>query len=152
VAEHVDADDLAQDLLMRILELAREGRGERIARPGAFLWVMARNAAMDRVRRARHAPRLSDAPTGPPDRPSDDDAIARLLDRAASSDAIARALRAAVADDDHLAVRVVAAWLDLADERGEAPTSREVAPRAGVSHTTVNHALARFRAYLAGTR
>jgi DNA-directed RNA polymerase specialized sigma24 family protein len=150
VAEHVDADDLAQDLLMRILELARDGRGERIERPGAFLWVMARNAAMDRVRRARHGPRLSDAPEGPPDRPADDDAIARLLDRDASSEAVERALRAAVAGEDHLTVRVVAAWLDLAEERGEPPSSRDVAPRAGVSHTTVNHALARFRGYLAG--
>jgi RNA polymerase sigma factor (sigma-70 family) len=146
LAEHVDADDLAQDLLVRLLEQSRSGRAAEIQRPGAFLWVVARNAAMDRVRRARRAPEPSDAPET---QPSDDDAIARLLDRAASSAAVTAALRAAVAAEDHVVVRVVAAWLDRAGELGEPPTSREIAPLAGVSHTTVNHALARFRAYLA---
>jgi hypothetical protein len=42
---------------------------------------------------------------------------------------------------------VVTVWLDMAQERGKEPSSRRVAERTGVSHTSVNQALRRFRSY-----
>jgi len=39
--------------------------------------------------------------------------------------------------------------LDYAEEHGVAPSTRELAPLLGVSHTSVAKALARFRALLA---
>jgi transcriptional regulator of aromatic amino acid metabolism len=76
-----------------------------------------------------------------------DDAIAALLDREATAASVQAALTAAVADGADLLAHVVASWLDLAEELGRPPSSREVAPRAGVSHTTVNTMLRELRGY-----
>ena len=143
-----DAADAAQDAILSLLEAAS---GERtradIQNPAAYLTWLARNRAIDRLRGAAHrtsAP-LEDRPAVP--QGEDDDAIAALLDRSATADTVALAMRAALDAGDELAVRVVTAWLDAAEELGDAPSSRQVAVGAGVSHTTVNQALRRFASY-----
>jgi hypothetical protein len=83
-------------------------------------------------------------PNGPP---SDDDEIARLLDRRADAERVRAALRESVADGRHDLVRIVRAWLNLASILGRAPSSREVGAQVGLSHTTVQTALAAFRDY-----
>jgi len=52
-----------------------------------------------------------------------------------------------VADGRHDLVRIVRAWLNLASMLGRAPSSREVGAQVGLSHTTVQTALAAFRDY-----
>jgi hypothetical protein len=84
------------------------------------------------------------APNTPP---SDDDEVARLLDRRADSERVRAALRQSVAEDRHDLVRIVRAWLNLASMLGRAPSSREVGAQVGLSHTTVQTALAAFRDY-----
>jgi len=144
-----DAADAAQDAILSLLESATRPRGSHadIQNPAAYLTWVARNRAIDRLRGSAHqtsAP-LQDRPSVP--RGHDDDAIAALLDRSATATSVAEAMRTALNMGDELAVRIVTAWLDEAQELGEAPTSRRVAVRAGVSHTTVNQALRRFAAY-----
>lgn len=144
-----DAADSAQDAIVSLLELAGPGEraGQEIRNPAAYLTWLARNRAIDRFRRRdfetpEDLERRGDAPRG-----DDDERIAALLDRAASAAAIEDAMRAALDAQDTLAVRVVTVWLDTAQALGKAPSSREVAQRAGVSHTSVNQALRRFRTY-----
>lgn len=78
----------------------------------------------------------------------EDDAIARLLESTATAATLSSALRAAATAGDTALVDVVAAWLDLAQELGYAPSSRQVAAEAVTSHTAVNVALRRLRSYL----
>jgi DNA-directed RNA polymerase specialized sigma24 family protein len=144
-----DAADAAQDALLSLLEVASEPDASQveIQNPAAYLMWLARNRAIDRMRTAAHrtsAP-LDQRPDTP--RGHDDDAIASLLDRSATASSVAVAMRAALDAQDDIAVRVITAWLDSAEELGEAPPSRLVAERANVSHTTVNHALRRFASY-----
>lgn len=144
-----DAADAAQDAILSLLETATRSEGTRadIQNPAAYLTWLARNRAIDRLRAASHqtAAPLEDRPSVPPG--DDDDAIAALLDRSATASSVAIAMRAALDAGDELAVRVVTAWLNVAEELGEAPPSRRVAIRADVSHTTVNQALRRFASY-----
>jgi DNA-directed RNA polymerase specialized sigma24 family protein len=118
-----------------------------VRRPGAFLNQLARNRTIDRLR--RHGRRDAElSPEVAATTPSRDDAIAAMLDASATATLVRAGLTAASGAKDHLTVRVITAWLDLADERDEPPNSREVAVRAEVSHTSVNTALKRFRDYL----
>jgi DNA-directed RNA polymerase specialized sigma24 family protein len=135
-----EALDLVDESIAR-LAAESKARGEGFAQAPGWLSNVARNLAVDRLRRQRH----ESAPNG--ERLSDD-ALAALLDREASSGTVYAAARRAVAAHDHQCVRIVAEWLDLANETGEAPSSRVVGERTGYSHTTVNAALARFRTYL----
>jgi RNA polymerase sigma factor (sigma-70 family) len=139
-----DAADGAQEVALSVIALGRNST--EIRNPAAYLTRLAQNRAVDELRRSRH--RDVALPTERAAQlPSDDDAIAALLEANATADAIRRAMRAAVEAQDHLALRVVSTWLDAAEELGKSPPSREVARRAGVSHTSVNQALKRFRSY-----
>jgi RNA polymerase sigma factor (sigma-70 family) len=144
----LEAEEAAQDVVLRIIELA-EDDGEALAgirNAGAYLTRLARNRAIDHLRRsARKDISLSDELSAT--LPSHDDAVAALLDSSASAATVRAAMRRAVEHDEQLTLRVVTTWLDLADELDEAPTSRQVADRVGVSHTSVNQALKRFRSY-----
>jgi DNA-directed RNA polymerase specialized sigma24 family protein len=139
-----DAADGAQEVALSVIALGP--KATEVRNPAAYLTRLAQNRAVDELRRSRHRDVML-----PTERaaqlPSDDDAIAALLEANATADAIRRAMRAAIEAQDHLALRVVSTWLDAADELGKPPPSREVARRAGVSHTSVNQALKRFRSY-----
>jgi hypothetical protein len=107
---------------------------------------MTRFAALDvvraqqRERRAHAALREGELPESEPQ-----DNIAALLDSSATEDAVRAAMRTAIARGDALTARTVTTWLDMADLLGRAPSTREVAEKAQISHTSVATALKRFR-------
>jgi DNA-directed RNA polymerase specialized sigma24 family protein len=144
----LQAEDAAQSAVVRFTAAVQRGGVRRETAP-QFLIEIARNLGKDLARkdfRGRELPTdwAEMAPNGPP---SDDDEIARLLDRRADSERVRAALRQSVADGRHDLVRIVRAWLNLASVLGRAPSSREVGAQVGLSHTTVQTALATFRDY-----
>lgn len=150
------SDDDAQEIVAGVLA-ETIGRGStagdtEVRQPGAYLFWTTRNRTLDRLRQASRHP-VDSLDNESLDRghgwySEDDDGISRMLDRRASSEIIDAALRAAVAANDGVVARVVAVWLELAEELGREPTSREVAPAAETSKTTVTNALRRFKSYL----
>lgn len=160
LASH-DAEELARDTVAALCERAADQA--TIKQPSAYLFSVARNRVHDAARRERHtkifeeSQRAEIADSPGPDAivrrrrrvySSEDDTIARLLDQRVSAQLIEDALRAAAAANDRLVMRVISAWLSLAQQLGRRPSSREVAPVAGVSHTSVQAALRRFRHYV----
>jgi DNA-directed RNA polymerase specialized sigma24 family protein len=141
-----DAADASQEAVIALLERTLDPSGDPVRNPAAFLTWLTRNRAIDRLR-AQTRQSLEPPETLTARMGSDDEAIARLFDRAASTERVEAALRVALEQGDALAVRVVTTWLDAAEASGQPPTSREVAAGAGVSHTSVNQALRRFRSY-----
>jgi DNA-directed RNA polymerase specialized sigma24 family protein len=139
-----DAADGAQEVALSVVALGP--KTTEVRNPAAYLTRIAQNLAVDELRRSRHKDVGLSAELAA-QLPSDDDAIAALLEANATAETIRCAMRAAVEAQDPLALRVVSTWLDAADELGKTPPSREVARRAGVSHTSVNQALKRFRSY-----
>jgi DNA-directed RNA polymerase specialized sigma24 family protein len=145
----VEVDDIAQETLARVFALARQVRSEPIANPAAYITRIAQHLAVDAVRRQgtltpdSHLVEGSSS-TGP-GRETSEAEIAALLDRSATQTTVSAAIGMALEQRDFVAVRVVTVWLDLADELGREPSSREVATKANTSHTTVNKALARLR-------
>lgn len=143
-----EAEDIIHDVLLSVLERAgeRHARPSSVERPGAYLITAARNRVLDRLRRSyrRDLP-LAEEDEG--DLALDDDYVAAILDAHATAMTVNAAMRRAVEVGDHVAVRVAATWLDLAETWGTPPASRQVAQRAAVSHTTVNKALNRLRSY-----
>ncbi len=146
-AEEIAAETVAETFLRTT------AHDRQVSQPAAYLFWTTRNRVIDRRRRARvreHAEMSVDDVERVSHHyfSAEDDAITRLLDRHASVELVQDALRAASAAGDHLLVRIVTTWLNVAAELGHAPSSREVAPRAEVSHTSVNQALRRLRDYL----
>lgn len=147
----IDAEDIAQETLTRIVAIRKDGP-RLVANPAGYITRIAQHLAVDAVRRQAIVSANSElvASASAPGESEDD--IAALLDRSATQATIAAAIGVALRERDHMAVRVVTIWLDLADELKREPTSREVATRAHASHTTVIKALARLRALLASER
>jgi DNA-directed RNA polymerase specialized sigma24 family protein len=145
-----DAEEVVVGAVERLFELrvsTPEAERTEIENPVGYLVTMARHRAIDRLRRARAASERDEVLRRESMPTVTDDDIAALLDRQSTVHEIQTAIRAAVEAGDDLTVRVVAAWLNLAAELGVEPVSREVAAAAGVSHTSVNQALRRFRTY-----
>jgi DNA-directed RNA polymerase specialized sigma24 family protein len=145
----LQAEDAAQSAVVRFTVAVQRGGVRRETAP-QFLIEIARNLGKDLARkdfRARELPTewAEMALSGPA---SEDDEVARLLDRRADSERVRAAMRQSVADGRHDLVRIVRAWLNLASMLGRAPSSREVGAQVGLSHTTVQAALAAFREYL----
>jgi DNA-directed RNA polymerase specialized sigma24 family protein len=139
-----DPEDVAAESVARFIEAAGAGSVDPGRRPAAYITRIAQHAAIDRLRRTGRLQPLDDASeTGD----SDDEAIVRLLDRDATGRLVSDAIGAANDAGDHVVVQIITYWLDLA-RCDQAPSSRVVARRAGVSHWTVNQALQRFRNYL----
>ena len=133
--------------MVRLLDRPVPAHGAEIVNAWAYLVAATRNAAVDALRtrqrqRALTLRALSDVPRFP------DDAVAALLDRDATHAAVLAAIKRGIEDRDPSTVRIITIWLDLADELQRAPSTREVAVRAGVSHTTVATALKRFKTLL----
>jgi DNA-directed RNA polymerase specialized sigma24 family protein len=144
----LQAEDAAQSAVVRFTAAVQRGGVRRETAP-QFLIEIARNLGKDLARkdfRGRELP-TDWAEMAPNTPPSDDDEVARLLDRRADSERVRAALRQSVAEDRHDLVRIVRAWLNLASMLGRAPSSREVGAQVGLSHTTVQTALAAFRDY-----
>lgn len=161
LASH-DADELASDTVAFFYERAADP-AMKIEEPCAYLFTMVRHRVHDVGRRTQRRRTRDDLlrdeiPDSSGARPrarrrrrvysSEDDAIARLYDQLMSAQLIEDALRAAAAADDRLVMRVIEVWLTLSGQLGHAPSSREVEAVAGVSHTSVQTALRRFRHYV----
>jgi RNA polymerase sigma factor (sigma-70 family) len=142
-----EADDASQEVALKLMSLGDALHD--IDNPAAYLTRLARNHAIDELRRQgrRSSANVELSPRLANQIPAGDDAIAALLAESATAQVIRHAMRGAIDAQDHLVLRIVSTWLDIADEIGDAPASRLVAERVGVSHTSVNQALKRFRRY-----
>jgi DNA-directed RNA polymerase specialized sigma24 family protein len=138
-----EAWELASEAVTRLVSL----RETEVRNAGAYLTVVAWHLAVDRLR-AKAKVDLRPGDEIDSAAPAEDPRLAALLEASADVDEVRAGMRAAIDDGNWATARVVAAWLDLASELGHAPSSRAVGSRAGVSHTTVNALLRRFRAYL----
>lgn len=138
-----DAEDAAAEAIERLVVAARDGRLDLDDRPGSYLLTVARRVAVDQWRRHGAREELTDQP---PEQATDDEVI-RMLDADATGARIQAALRRAYEEDVAMSL-VIRTWLDMAWESGSEPSTRAVGERAGVSHSTVVRALARFREYL----
>lgn len=147
-------DDDAEEIVAGVLAetISRTAaQNDAVREPAAYLFWTTRNRALDHLRRAKRHPTESldeRVDAGKPWHSDEDDAIVRMLEQGATTEIVESALRAAVAANDLVVARVVSVWIELAEAFGRAPTSREVAPAADTSHTTVGNALRRFTRYL----
>jgi DNA-directed RNA polymerase specialized sigma24 family protein len=136
----VEAQEVASEAMVKFLRAVRQGR---VARPAAgYLIQIAKNEAASRLRMRDPLPEPSEGYG------EDDEDIDRLLETTAAGTAVESAFKTAAERRDATVFRVVMAWLDMAAVLDRGPTLREVAAKAGVSHTGARNALQRFREYL----
>ncbi|MGI8684582.1 MAG: sigma-70 family RNA polymerase sigma factor [Acidimicrobiales bacterium] len=138
-----DLEEVVASALVRFVGAVTGGALDPDRSAAAYLTVVARNSAIDLLRAKKHVERSADwrlASAG-----AEDETVEALTDAMTAHDVVRPALRKAAAAGEHSVVRVVAEWLDLAAEQGRAPTTREVAAVAGMSHMSVSRALRRFR-------
>lgn len=139
----LDPDDVVQGMLTRLLEQSERLARTPVEHAWGYLLGATRNAAIDVIRARKRQRQVPLDAAGEPS--SSEDAIAQLIDQDASHSAVVTTLQTYVAAGDKSTVRIITIWLDLADELGRAPSTREVAAHTGVSHTSVANALTRFR-------
>ena len=134
------------EAIVRFLSALNE-RGEFVAADSALAYIrsIASNALIDMLRRERVAQRRLPAAAYIP---AGDDAISRFIDATATSDVIEALLAELAENGDHVATRVINAFLALAEKHEREPTSREVAAESDVSHTAVAKVLSRLRTSL----
>ncbi len=143
VFRDLDADDVVQNMLTRLVQNKERLAGADIDSAWAYLIGATRNAALDAIRARSRRPEAGSDTL--PEQAAPEDAIAALVDRNATHAAVVHAQKTLIEAGDDLVVPIITVWLDLADALGEAPSTREVAGHTGVSHTTVADALKRFR-------
>ena len=139
--------ELADQALMRFVQAAHAKRIDKNRKPAAYMTTIARNLALSSLRDAKRHQMLDENRSV---QDLADDTIAAMLDANADESAVKAAVSRAALNGDHTTVRVITAWLDLASKNGYAPATRDVGSEAGVSHTTVQECLKRFRIYLSG--
>jgi DNA-directed RNA polymerase specialized sigma24 family protein len=146
-----EREEVVNDAVMRLIDMAGRGRLDPGRPAGALLRVIADHLAIDALRRRA---RTSGTPFDEAVHGGavDDESLSALLDRSAASADVRRALRACADEGRHELVRVITNWIALAAATGDAPTTREVAERVGVSHMTVQRALTAFGERLAAGR
>ena len=143
----IDADDVVQSTIARLLHRPERIAADEIENPWGYLVGAARNAAIDAIRKRKRRREVEiDAV---PDSAAPEDSVAELVERNATHAAVVAAMRELVDAGDDFVVPIVTKWLDVADELGRAPSTRQVAARTDVSHTSVATALRRFRDTLA---
>ena len=146
-AENREPQDIAQEAMTRFLRAVGAGRVDPDHSPAGYLLTIAMNVVRDDIRTA--TPPTVVLTEGTPVPLTDIDHVTQLLDRIASADSVRRGLERAYENRDRMVLDVVRAWLDLAYQLGEAPSSRVVAEEVGVSKSTVANVLSRFKGYLA---
>jgi RNA polymerase sigma factor (sigma-70 family) len=140
----LDAEDLAQATMAALL--AKAATLPPIESPWAYIARSARHRAIDQLRDRRRRQQVPLEQAG--EQPAQHDSLLELIERSASRESVAASLRAGLLAGDRLMVLVVTQWLDIAEREGRSPSSRDLAPIVGVSHTSVAKALARFRRVL----
>lgn len=150
----VDAAEVAAETLEDVYVRSLDPAKPAIDKPTSYLFWATRNRAIGRLRKVNKLGESefdvsADAMYGQRYYSPQDEAIVGLLGLDSSAAQVEDALRVAKAVGDSLTYRVVLAWLDLAESQTKTPSSRDVGRALGVSHTSVNQALRRFRDYLA---
>jgi DNA-directed RNA polymerase specialized sigma24 family protein len=140
----LDPDDLAQITLLRLLYGKSVPGAAAVGNPRAYAHRIARNAALDALK-ARSRRRESDLDEAA-ERAAPFDAITALVDHSVSHAQVVSAMRRLIQGEEARVVRIITLWLDVAEEIGRTPSTRVVAARGRVSHTSVANALKRFRA------
>jgi DNA-directed RNA polymerase specialized sigma24 family protein len=144
-----DSEEVCAEAVARLIDVAKRDGLDPSRPPGAWLRVVADHLAIDALRRtARSATVTFDEQRHAG--ASEDDRLAALLDRSAAAADVRRAIREAGDAEEMDVVNVIATWIGLAAANGEAPSSREVGDRLGVSHMTVQRALRSFGQRLSG--
>lgn len=137
-----EIDDIVDAAIEKYLVAIDKGAELRPETALAYLRRIARNEAIDRLRKSRHHHPMV---VGERDTTESDDSIARVVDARADAQLIEALLEQAARSGDRLTTRVMNAFLNLAEAMNGPPSSRLVARRAGVSHTTVLSVLAALR-------
>lgn len=143
LASHHDYLEVVDSAIEKFL---RASQGGHVKPPTALAYLRAivRHTAIDAATATRVFPvedLLEDAAMAP----SDDEAIARFLDAHATTEVVHELLTESAEIGDKIATRVINAFLTAAENLGVEPTTRVVANRAGVSHTTVQNVLRRLQ-------
>jgi hypothetical protein len=151
----VDREEAIDEALLDFLAAAHGGSVDAEKSPGGYLVVATQRKLLSRLRRARSAP-LSDELLATI---ADDSelVLARIVSEHAGASApddearelVADAMRRARLARRYAVIRVVTAWLDIAERTGRTPTSAEVAERAGGTPAAARKGMERFREYLA---
>jgi DNA-directed RNA polymerase specialized sigma24 family protein len=135
-----DAEDMADQAIARFVTSAY--RVDPSANPAGYLVQTALHIAIDfgrsRAAEQRLVERLENRVMNDPSPGTEE-----LLQRMDSQSTVRQAIRDAVLAEDIVASRVLTSFLDLASS-GRAPSLREVARRAGVSHVAVMAAYRRI--------
>lgn len=122
VGDAATAEDLLQEVFLRVVRAAGEWKGE--ARFSTWLYTIARNLCTDQARRAVHRRAQSlDAPAG---RPGADDSGPILMDRVAAGRSAGRGQPEDAAMDGELRAELDRAVDALPDEQREVFLMREV--------------------------
>jgi RNA polymerase sigma factor (sigma-70 family) len=143
-----DRADIVSDVITSLLVAVRDGRVDPDKNPGAYLRKAAERRAIDHFRRSAKV----DLDHDDPDPLPDDDVVARHLDIEATAQEVEETFARLAARGEHRASQVIARWLVLAEKTGDAPSLREAATEAGVSHDTVARYLDLFRGALLEVR
>jgi len=147
-----DLEEIALDAIQRFMTMSQSGKVSSSGNPTAYLAHMAKNAAIDRLRKERRMALMY---------PSDlvdlggsyatDDEIAARLDGSADARRVRSALSVAHSEGDNTVVQVITYLLEEIEETGRFPSSRVAGAALGLSHTGVAKALERFRGFLSRT-
>lgn len=139
LAPSLDADDIASRAFERLLSRLKFVRPDSET---SFAWSILRMTALDHHRaHSRRSPEILITE----DVADFEDDIAAVLDADAARSALWSALRASSEVGDAAAIRVATTFMELVSETGEAPSTRAIGVRVGLSHVAVAKALRRLR-------
>lgn len=145
-----EAGDIADEAMTRFVEAGKQKRVHRET-PLAYVRRIVKNATIDKQRAKHREP----ATTGTEDLEAiedrGDDAIARMVSAHDSAKAVEKLLKNAADKEEFTTTKVLNAYLTLAQNRNQSPSSRQVALVAGVSHVTVQAVLRQLRADVDGS-
>lgn len=141
-----DADEIAADAVSELFEALTQNRD--VDKPGAWMLGAASNMALTRLASLTRSGLTQDPQVSSGEIADESPEVAAIIDALADKARVRAAIRAALADEDRTVVRVVVSWLDLYERSNDAPASRAVGKRAGISHQGVADALRRFGEYL----
>jgi DNA-directed RNA polymerase specialized sigma24 family protein len=135
--------DAVADAILNFIEAVKTGRVNREGAP-AYLTTIALHEAVNQTRRREVPTELSEMH----EVAEEDEQINRLLEAEDGHQIIKKALKDVLEDRLFETFRIVMAWIYLARELGRAPSHREAAKDAGVTHPTIAHHLDIFTSYV----
>lgn len=145
-----DIEDIVTDTVLKTTDRATRSIDDIAKWPGGgYVIQTAYTTAVDKWRRLHRRQEREE----PVDQAilaevliSDDDIAARF-EQSETARSMVLALQRVRKAEDHMTFRVVTAALDETEAEGRPPSNRKLAERLGLSHTSVNAAMKRFRTY-----